>query len=458
MPLNTFKQSLKTSDPIGDLRAGLIGEGIRIPGQDGPVPLVYADYVASGRALQQVERFVSEQVLPFYANTHTDASYCGGYTTALREAARGEIARLTRAKGCAVIFAGSGATSGLNRLVSLLGVNEATRPVVLVGPYEHHSNLLPWRESKAEVIEIAEAETGGPDLAALRKALQEHADSDLLIGSFSAASNVTGIITDTDAVTRVLRAHGARAVWDYAGGAPYLEIDMKTGTDAQKDAVVASAHKFPGGPGASGVLILRHDVVTRTTPTWPGGGTVKFVSPWGHDYLDSLQEREEAGTPNIIGDIRAALAFLVKEAIGPERIAKREAELNAMALQGWRDNPHLTLLGVDHDHRLPIFSLLVRDGAGQNVNAAAFTAALSARYGIQARGGCACAGPYGHRLLGVNHAHSDGLRCEVLAGNDDVKPGWVRLNFSYLVDDKTAQYIIDSVNELAHSFATVAAR
>ena len=454
MPLSAFRARLASPDPIAALRAGLIGEGQKIPGPRGEVPLIYADYIASGRALAQVEDFVRDEVLPFYANTHSEASFTGARTTALREQARGEIARLTGAGAeHAVIFTGAGATAGLNRLVSLLGVNEARRAVVFVGPYEHHSNLLPWRESRAEVVEIPEAAAGGPDLAALAEALDEHADADLRIGAFSAASNVTGILTDPAPVSALLRRHGALSVWDYAGGGPYLPIDAR-----EMDALVLSPHKFAGGPGASGVLVVRREAVRRTRPSQPGGGTVAFVSPWRHDYLEDLVAREEAGTPNIIGDIRAALAFLVKEAIGPERIAKREAELNAMALQGWRDNPHLTLLGVDHDHRLPIFSLLVRDGAGQNVNAAAFTAALSARYGIQARGGCACAGPYGHRLLGVNHAHSDGLRCEVLAGNDDVKPGWVRLNFSYLVDDKTAQYIIDSVNELAHSFATVAAR
>ncbi len=448
MSLNIFREMLDYENPVAALRAGIIGEGVMIPGAGGDVPLVYADYVASGRALRVVEDFVAAHVLPFYANTHTDASFTGAYSTRLREEARAEIARLTGAKDCAVIFSGSGATSGLNRLVALLGVNEAARPVVFIGPYEHHSNLLPWRESKAEVVEIPEAPEGGPDLAALEAALREHADADLKIGSFSAASNVTGIITDTTPVTRMLKAHGALSIWDYAGGAPYLSIDMATGTDAEKDAVVVSAHKFPGGPAASGVLIVREAAVKRTTPTWPGGGTVSFVSPWDHDYLDGLAEREEAGTPNVVGDIRAALVFMVKDAIGQATIEAREAALNRMAIDGWGNNPQMRLLGVEHPHRLPIFSFLVVDKAGVAVNAQVFTRMLSDIYGIQARGGCACAGPYGHRLLGVDHDASDALRCEVLAGNSDVKPGWVRLNFSYLMSDDTARYIIDSVNDL----------
>ncbi len=449
MPLNEFRNSLKSFSIIDDLHSGLIGEGQLIAGSLGDVPLIYADYVASGRALRQVETFIMDHVLPFYANTHTEDSFCGHYTTRLREDARAEIARLTGAgAGCSVVFAGSGATAGLNRLVQLFGVNAARNPVVLVGPYEHHSNILPWRESNARVLEIPEASTGGPDLDALEAALKDASGSDLVIGSFSAASNVTGIVTDTTPVTRLLKRYGALSVWDYAGGAPYLSIDMATGTDAEKDAVVVSAHKFPGGPGASGVLILRDAAVVSKVPTWPGGGTVSYVSPWDHDYIDDIPTREEAGTPNVVGDIRAALVFMVKDAIGQRRIATRESELNAMALAGWGDNPALQLLGVDNPHRLPIYSFLVHGLDGALVHHKDFTQMLSDLYGIQTRGGCACAGPYGHCLLNVDRKTSEALRLEVLSGNDRAKPGWVRLNFSYLMSDETAHYIIDSVNDL----------
>ncbi len=449
MTLSTFRAEIQTAAHGNTLRDGLIGEGVLIPGLRGDVPLVYADYVASGRALRQVEDFVATHVLPFYANSHTEASYCGSYMTRLRREARAEIARIVGAgEEDAVIFTGSGATAGLNRLVNLLGVQEADQPVVLIGPYEHHSNILPWRESKARVIEIPEAGDGGPDLQALEAALVEHARADLVIGSFSAASNVTGIITDPDPVTRLLKAHGALAVWDYAGGGPYLPMDMGP-EDARKDAIVVSPHKFPGGPGASGVLVVNQCAVRRTCPSWPGGGTVSFVSPWRHDYSTDLATREEAGTPNVIGDIRAALAFLVKDAVGAAEIARREAQYNRMALEGWSDNPHLTLLGADNTHRLPIFSFLVRDGSGQPVHQQLFTRMLSDIYGIQARGGCACAGPYAHRLLGIDRATSDALHAALSAGEEMKKPGWVRLNFSYLMSDETVQFIIDSVNDLS---------
>ena len=452
MNLTQFRTTVSTAASDGTLQQGVIGDGVMIPGLNGDVPLVYADYVASGRALRQVEDFVTSHILPFYANSHTEASYCGGYMTRMRREARAEIGRLVGASDQdAVIFAGSGATAGLNRLVSLLGVNEAADPVVFLGPYEHHSNILPWRESKARIVEIPEATDGGPDLDVLGRELDRHAGSDLMIGSFSAASNVTGIVTDADAVTRMLKAHGAVAIWDYAGGGPYLPIDMGHGTDACKDAIVVSPHKFPGGPGASGVLVVNRSVVRRTCPSWPGGGTVSFVSPWRHDYSTDLATREEAGTPNVIGDIRAALAFLVKEAVGHQTIAEREERFNRMALEAWGDNPNLTLLGTDKAHRLPIFSFLVRDIHGAPVHQQLFTRMLSDIYGIQARGGCACAGPYAHRLLGIDQAASVALHDDLAAGKELAKPGWVRLNFSYLMDEATVRFIIDSVNTLSRS-------
>jgi selenocysteine lyase/cysteine desulfurase len=445
MSIASFRATLDRPDITSLLRGGLIGEGAPVPGPFGEHPMVYADYVASGRALLQVEDFVMREVLPWYANSHTEASHCGGVMTRMRAEARATIARLTRARGCAVIFAGSGATAGLNRLVRLLGVDTTPDAVVFIGPYEHHSNILPWRESGAKIVEIPEASGGGPDLAALEAALTEHADAPLKVGAFSAASNVTGIVTDPAPVTAILRAHGARSVWDYAGGGPYLPIDMRG-----IDAAVVSPHKFPGGPGASGVLIVRRDAVRTTTPTWPGGGTVAFVSPWGHDYAASIEAREEAGTPNVIGDIRAALAFLVKDAVGPEAIATRESDLIARATAAWSAHPRIEIMGAATPaHRLPIFSLRIRDGAGGHIHQQLFTRMLSDVHGVQARGGCACAGPYAHRLLGIDRDASETLRADLQAGIETEKPGWTRLNFSYLIDDATADFIIAAVSDLA---------
>lgn len=451
-----FAASLAGPDRIGRLAAGLIGEGIEIQGPFGPKKLVYADYVASGRALRQVETFVMDHVLPHYANSHTEASFCGAQMTRMRSSARAAIARACGADArFATIFAGSGATAGLNRIVALLGVPEAIaagrRAVIFIGPYEHHSNILPWRESGAEVIEIAEAATGGPDLDALQAALAREPADALKIGAFSAASNVTGIVTDADAVTRLLKRHGALAVWDYAGGGPYLPIDMRAGTDAEKDALVVSPHKFVGGPGASGVMILRRAAIARQTPVVPGGGTVRFVSPWAHDYSTDVAVREEAGTPNVIGDIRAGLAFLVKEAIGQDFMDARHEALRRRALARWSKNPMIQIMGnPSAARRLPIFSIRVRDPkTGGMVHQQLFTRMLSDIHGIQARGGCACAGPYAHRLLGIDEAASQAIRRAILDGAETEKPGWTRLNLSALADDAKADFIIGAVDALA---------
>lgn len=446
--LTRFGEELGQGDVLAALADGLIGKDAVVDGPFGPKSLVYADYVASGRALMQVERFVLEQVLPYYANSHTEASYCGGFVTRLRREARAAIGACCGADaGHAVIFTGSGATSGLNRLCALFGVGPGT--LVVIGPYEHHSNILPWRESGAEVIEIPEAAEGGPDLGILADTLAQADRDRRVVCSFSAASNVTGIVTDIAAVTRLAKAVGAHMIWDYAGGGPYLPIAMVPEAGAEIDAVVVSPHKFVGGPGASGVLIVRRDAVVSNRPTWPGGGTVRFVSPTAHDYSGSLEAREEAGTPNVVGDIRAALAFLVKDTIGSGTMRRRDTELAARAIQAWSGVERLELLGSLTAPRLPIFAFRMRDGTGGHIHQQLITRMLSDRFGIQARGGCACAGPYVHRLLGIGPAESEVMRQTILSGNEIAKPGFTRLNFSILLPEEKVTFILESVARLA---------
>jgi len=236
--LETFQEQFFRTDLIAYLSQGLIGEGVKIPGINGLKTLIYADYVASGRALQQVEEFMLNEVLPYYANSHTEASFCGQFMTQLRQSSRETIAQICGADSRhAVVFTGAGATAGLNRLVHLLGVNKPTKqvPLVIIGPYEHHSNILPWRESGAQVIQLQEAVKGGPDLVQLEELLQTNSTR-LIVGAFSAASNVTGIKADVCKITQLLKLYGAASVWDYAGGAPYMNIDMAAGTDFEIDA------------------------------------------------------------------------------------------------------------------------------------------------------------------------------------------------------------------------------
>lgn len=457
-----FADSLRAApDPRRAITKGVIGKNCIFQGALGPRKLVYADYVASGRALKQVETFILERVLPVYANSHSEASFCGVEMTRMREDSRKVIGGLCGAdpKDYAVIFSGSGATSALNQVVHLLGVRSAVlegkTPHVLVGPYEHHSNLLPWRESGATVIEIEEAKEGGPDLNHLAEMLARVKDKGLVVGAFSAASNVTGILTEIEPVTRLVKQAGGRAVWDFAGGGPYLSVDVSLGGGI--DAACLSPHKFVGGPGASGVLILRREAVVATVPSRPGGGTVAFVNNVLHDYTRRIEEREEGGTPNIIGDIRAALALIVKDVVGQDFITARNAELTRRAFAAWRDHPNLNLLGAEHANRLPIFSLAPHDDAGQPIDYLLFTQMLSDIYGIQARGGCACAGPYGHRLMAIDADWSNQIRASILAGDESVKPGFVRLNLSFLMDDETVDYILRSVTELGRLAPELAA-
>ncbi len=451
-----FRAALGSHDVAARIHAVEIGRDARIDGPFGPRPMLYADYVASGRAVRPVEDFIMGEVLPWYSNSHTEASHCGGVMTRMRREARGIIRALCGAgEETAVIFTGSGATSGLNRLVHLLGIDAAVRrgevPLVIHGPYEHHSNILPWRESGAEVVEIPEDPAGGPDRAALAAALATGSRRRLVVGSFSAASNVTGILTDVEGISRQLRQAGAKVVWDYAGAGPYLPIRMTPAPDAAIDAIVTSPHKFAGGPAASGILLVRNDAVASTVPTLPGGGTVRFVSPAFHDYSTSVEAREEAGTPNVIGDIRAALCFIVKDAIGQTFIDRRNAALRDRALARWGAEGRLEILGNPGAARLPIFSFRIRDGRGGHIHQQLATRMLSDLYGIQARGGCACAGPYVHRLLGIDSEASGALRAAILSGDEIAKPGFVRLNFSYLFTDAEADRVIDAVADLARN-------
>ncbi|WP_413463840.1 aminotransferase class V-fold PLP-dependent enzyme [Alloyangia pacifica] len=443
--LTSFRAALPPAAQMGE---DLVGKGAMIDGPFGPKPLVYADYVASGRALKTLEMFVLEHVLPYYANSHTEASFCGGFMTRLRNAARATVAAHCGAgPEHAVVFAGSGATAGLNRLVQLLGADRG-RAKVIIGPYEHHSNILPWRESGAEVAELPEAAKGGPDLAALDAALADAAQYDRVICAFSAASNVSGIIADVAGLTRRVKEAGALMVWDYAGGGPYLPMQMDQ-DGAGIDALVFSPHKFIGGPGASGVMVLRRDAVVSERPTWVGGGTVRFVSSEGHDYSGALEAREEAGTPNVVGDIRAALAVIVKEEIGAAYMAQRNAELSARAIAIWRDVPGIELLGNTEAARIPVLSFRLRDPRGGYIHQQLATKMLSDRFGIQARGGCACAGPYVLRLLGYDTEAAAETRAAILSGQELEKPGFVRLNLSVLMSEAEVDFILQGVATLS---------
>lgn len=450
---DAFRADIRAKLAQGTLAQSIIGKGRLVDGPLGPQPLLYADYAASGRALREIEDFVLENVLPVYANPHTQASWCGRSINALRRVARAEVAKFCGAgPEDTVIFAGSGATAGLQKLVQLFGVGQCgpscERALVLLGPYEHHSNLLPWRESGAEVIELPEDAAGGPDRQALADHLARGAGR-RIIGAFSAGSNVTGALTDIAVVSRMVQTAGGKVIWDYAGAASYITMQMQPAYDVHVDALVFSPHKFVGGPASSGVLVVRRDAVVLVKPSAPGGGTVSFVSPGGHDYLADLAAREEAGTPNVIGDIRTALACIVRACMTEAGLDARAEAMCSAALARWRANPHIEVLGRDMEAHLPIVSFRMRDAEGGLVHHQLVTRIMSDCFGIQARGGCACAGPYVHRLLDIDDVQSRAIHQAIRFGAELDKPGFVRVNFSPLMSDAELETLIACVEQVA---------
>ncbi len=453
------------------IRDGVIGADRLLETPFGRKRLVYADYTASGRSLRFIEEFICDRVLPLYANTHTEASASGLQTTRFREEARELVARSVGASDeDAVIFVGSGATGAINKLIDIMGLRVSSdvesryqlrdstlpqlRPAVFIGPYEHHSNILPWRHSLADVYVIPLDEAGQIDLSALAAKLVEMSDRPLRIGSFSAASNVTGIATDVRGVSELLHAHGALSFWDYAAAGPYVDIEMNPEDRAgqrgspHKDAIFISPHKFVGGPGTPGVLVVKRHLVKNAVPTQPGGGTVDFVTVDETVYTDNIEHREEAGTPAIVESIRAGLVFQLKDQVGVQHIEARESSYVGAAIAHWIKNPAIRIIGNPNLPRLSITSFMLRYGP-RFLHYNFVIALLNDLFGLQARGGCSCAGPYGAMLLGLTDSQACMFMDRAQEGFNSVKPGWARVNFNYFISETEFQYIVSAVDLVA---------
>ncbi len=458
------KMTAQSSDKFASLRQNVMGEGQAIATPFGKRRIVYADYIASGRAYGPIEDKIRNFVLPLYANTHTESSATGRQSTAFREEARQIISEsLNCSDDDAIIFCGSGCTGAIDKLIRILRlrlpkgvarygvkteIDASQRPVVFVGPYEHHSNDVQWRESLAEVITIEETDDGLIDLEDLERQLVRYRDRPLLIGSFSAGSNVTGILSDTHAIARLLNKYGALAAFDYAAAAPYVPIDMNAPDGGHFDAVFISPHKFVGGPGTPGLLVMKKKWASNKTPVIPGGGTVSYVSPCAQSYLDDIEHREEGGTPDIIGSIRAGQVFALQRDFGPQKILETERALADNVIARWSKHPNIQILGSLTAPRLPFFSFLIRHG-DKYLHHNFVVALLNDLFGIQSRGGCSCAGPYGHRLLDIDLEMSSEYQSVIDQGVEILKPGWVRLGFNYFFSDTDKDFLLKAVEWVA---------
>lgn len=446
------------------LRDDVLGEGACVTTPFGQRRVTYADHIASGRPLASVEDALRASVLPLYANTHTEDSATGAFTTRLMHDASTYVKRCLGADDSyKIVFAGTGATGAIKRFQEILGVSvpaamrervlsvlpASERLVVFVGPYEHHSNEVSWRESLAEVVHVPLNSDGLIDMAALERALLDEAYQDRpKLGTFSAASNVTGLLTDVRAVSLLLHRHGALAAFDFAASAPYVDIDVRPGQPDGIDALALSPHKFLGGPGSPGVLLFHESLYRLRTPTTAGGGTVRYVSPEAQSYIADVETREDAGTPGILQKVRAGLAFRVKERVGTAFIEERERELIDRALERLGRHAGVEILGNVDAPRLAVVSFLIRNG-DLYLHHRFVVRLLSDLFGIQGRAGCSCAGPYGHVLLGIGQSAACAYQATVEGGYEGVRPGWSRISFHYLIDEAEFAFLLDAVEFIA---------
>ncbi|CAF4151093.1 unnamed protein product, partial [Adineta steineri] len=453
---------------IEQIDSDIIGRDLIIFTPWGQRKVIYADYTASGRSLKFIEKNMTENIRPFYANTHSEHNACSLQTTRFRETSRALIKEYVHATDDdVVIFTGSGSTAAINKLVGVLGLNNEeirNRTVVFISTLEHHSNILPWKETGVHVVRIPNDAKGLLDYNALKQELEYYRGSDKnknIICTFNAASNVTGILTNVDRISTLVHQYNGFIFWDYAAGAPYLKIDMNPSETAHKDAVFISTHKFVGGPSTPGILIAKKKLFMNVIPSDVGGGTVNFVTRAQTEYLNDIESREEGGTPDILGSIQAGIVFRLKDSVGEEFIEQREKILVEKFFRRFPKQSTLIPLGSRDLQRLAIFSFLIYVPIFKKYLHHNFICVLlNDLFGIQVRSGCACAGPYVLELLGINDekaaiftrfiTENENNTQDSIPRNALMKPGFTRFNLSYFASDKEVDYILDAVEFVAN--------
>lgn len=441
-------------------RKNIIGIDEVYQGSLGPQKIAYFDWIASGRLYGPIEERITNTVGPYVANTHTETAETGSRMTWAYHQAQTIIKKHVNAgPGDVLIAAGTGMTTEINKLIRMLGLKRCdhvgdvtkmgdNRPVVFITHMEHHSNQTPWYETIAEVIVLPPGEGLTVNPESLEAELLKYSSRKYKIGSFSACSNVTGVHTPYHQLAKIMHQNGGLCFVDFAASAPYEDIDMHPADPLEKiDAIFFSPHKFLGGPGSSGILVFDSALYSSRAPDNPGGGTVDWTNPWGeYKYVDDIEAREDGGTPGFLQVMRAALAIKLKEKMGTDKIMARERELVETLFKGLSKIKGLKILADNITDRLGVVSFFIKD-----IHYNLIVKLLSDRYGIQVRGGCACAGTYGHYLLEVSHDMSREITQRINSGDLSDKPGWVRISIHPTTTDEEVYKLIMAVEQIAQN-------
>ncbi len=445
-------------------RQHIIGVGQEIPTPyHKNIPLVYADWTASGRNYHPIEQALKDLIMPWVANTHTDTNHTGMSTTYAYHKAQSIIKDHVGAQATDVLIAsGSGMTGVINKFQRILGmkihesfrdqihIDEENRPVVFVTHMEHHSNQTSWLETTADVVVVPPNAEGLVDLDAFEKAVKKYSHRKRKIAAVTSCSNVTGIMTPYSEIAQIMHRHGGFCFVDFACSGPYVDINMHPGVKgAHLDAIYFSPHKFLGGPGSSGLLLFNKSLYQNTIPDHPGGGTVDWTNPWGeHKYVDDIEAREDGGTPAFLQTIKAAMCMQLKDQMGVDNILQREKEQLDIIWAGLTDIPNLHILAEQHRHRLGVISFYIDE-----LHYLLGVKLLNDKFGIQTRGGCSCAGTYGHYLLEVDPLTSHNITDLISSGNCSSKPGWIRMSIHPTLSNREIHYIVDSIQALCQHYS-----
>ncbi|TYB79744.1 aminotransferase class V-fold PLP-dependent enzyme [Bizionia myxarmorum] len=448
---------------FGQFRKHIIGVDQTFESPYGTQKIIYTDWTASGRLYRPIEEKITNVFGPYVANTHTETTVSGTAMTKAYHKAKHIIKKHVNASDDDVlIVSGNGMTGVINKFQRILGlkvpenlknhtiVPEDLCPVVFITHMEHHSNQTTWLETIAKVVVIPPSEAGLFSLENLEKLLIEHKDCPIKIASVIGGSNVTGIQNPHHDIAQMMHKHGGVCFVDFACSAPYVDIDMHPEDETKAlDAIFFSPHKFIGGPGTSGVLIFNKKLYKNMIPDNPGGGTVSWTNPWGeHKYIDNIEDREDGGTPGFLQAIKTALAIKLKEQMGVKNMLEREHEILKVVFNELGNVPNLQILAGQHTDRLGVVSFYI-----DNLHFNLGVKLLNDKFGVQTRGGCSCAGTYGHFLLHVDQQTSNELTREISLGELTRKPGWIRMSIHPTTTNAEVQYVCDSIKALAENHA-----